>query len=76
MWKGAFWKALAERAVKSAAQGALLYFTGDQVFNAWTANWAAAGGIALGAAILSALSSLVSAGVGDASSPSLVAGDR
>ena len=76
MWTAKFWKATAERALKSAAQGALLYFGADQLFDAWHANWGAAGGIALGAAVLSALTSIVSAQVGDSSSPSLVTEDR
>lgn len=75
MWTVKFWKAAAERAAKSAAQGALLYFGADQVMDAWHANWGAAGGIALGAAVLSVLSSLLSGAVGDSSSPSLVTGD-
>lgn len=72
MWTVRFWRDATERMVKSAAQGALLYLGGDQVLGAWHANWAAAGGIALGAAILSLLTSLVSSRVGDPSSASLV----
>lgn len=72
MWTAKFWKDLAERALKSAAQGALLFWGGDQFFNAWNADWATAGGIALGAAVLSALSSIVSRPVTDSSSASLV----
>jgi hypothetical protein len=72
MWKAKFWKDLAERAVKSAAQAALLFWGGDQFFSAWDADWGTAGGIALGAALLSALTSLISGKVGDSSSASLV----
>jgi hypothetical protein len=72
MWTAKFWKDAAERAVKSAAQGGLTYFLGDQVFNAWHARWGAAGGIALGAAVLSVLTSLVSSKVGDSESASLL----
>lgn len=70
-----FWRAAAERAAKSAAQGLVLYLGGDQVFDAWHANWGAAGSIALGAAVLSLLTSIISSKVGDSSSPSLITGD-
>lgn len=77
MFTGKFWKATAERAVKSAAQALLLYWGGDTVFNAWQADWPAAGGIASGAVVLSVLTSLVSARVsGEPDSPSLVGSDR
>lgn len=72
MWTRKFWKDAAERAVKSAAQGALLYFGGDQLFDAWHANWAGIGAVAASAAALSLLTSLVSAKVGDSSSASMV----
>lgn len=72
MWTAKFWRDAAERAAKSAAQALLLYWGGDQVVSAWSADWRAAGGIALGAAVLSALTSLLSAKVGDSSSASLV----
>ncbi|GAB4101630.1 holin [Micromonospora taraxaci] len=77
MFTTKFWKATAERAVKSAAQGLLLYWGADVVFNAWQADWAAAGGIASGAAVLSVLTSLVSAKVsGEGDSPSLVGAEQ
>lgn len=77
MFEGKFWKATAERAVKSAAQALLVYWGGDVAFNAWQADWPAAGGIASGAAVLSVLTSLVSAKLsGDDGSPSLVAGAK
>lgn len=72
-----FWKAAAERAVKSAAQALLLYWGGDTVLNAWQADWPAAGGIASGAVVLSVLTSLGSAKfAGDSDSPSLVRAER
>lgn len=67
-----FWKDAAERAAKSVAQAGLLYFAGDQVFDAWHADWRAAGSIAAGAALLSLLSSIASTRVGDSSSASLI----
>jgi len=72
MWTAKFWKDAAERAVKSAAQGLVLYLTGGQVFDAWRTNWAAAGSIAGSAALLSLLSSIISSFVGNSTSASLV----
>lgn len=73
MWTRKFWKDAAERAVKSAAQAVVLVFTGDQVFDAWHADWAGVGGVVLGAVVLSVLSSLVSSRMGgDSSSASAV----
>ncbi len=71
MFTVAYWKATAERAAKSAAQALLGLWVGDQLFNAWTADYVKAGGVALGAAILSVLTSLVSANFGKSNSPSL-----
>lgn len=68
-----FWKATAERAGKSAAQALLGLWAGDAVFSAWDADWVKAGGVALGAAVLSLLTSIVSANLaGTPGSPSLV----
>lgn len=72
MFTRRFWVAAAERAVKSFAQGVVLYFGGDVVLNAWTADWPTAGGIGLGAAALSVLTSMGSTKVSDSASPSLV----
>lgn len=71
MWTAKFWKATGERAVKSVAQAALIYF-GAGALDVWHTNWAAAAGIALSAGLLSVLTSVVSSRVGDSSSPSLV----
>lgn len=54
----AFWKAAAERAVKSAAQGAILAGVGAVGFDAFTADWASIGGAALGMGLLSLLTSV------------------
>ncbi|TDC42126.1 hypothetical protein E1166_09085 [Micromonospora sp. KC213] len=68
--------AAGERAAKSSAQALLILWGGDAVFNAWHADWPTAGGVAAGAAVLSVLTSIVSAAGGTPGSPSLVAGDR
>lgn len=72
MWEKAFWKAALERAAKSAAQGlvGMLVLDGTNVLHA---DWKVAGGIALGAAVLSLLTSIVSSPFGATpGSPSLV----
>lgn len=59
IWSLTFWRDATERALKSAAQAGLLYLGGD-VFNAWSVDVKALGGIALGGAGLSLLTSLAS----------------
>lgn len=72
MWTGTFWKQVVERAAKSAAQAVIGLWVGDSVFDVWQADWQKAAGVALGAAVLSALTSIVSAPVGEPGTPSLV----
>jgi hypothetical protein len=68
-----FWTETGERAVKTAAQAVLtVWGVGDVVLNALTLDWPLAGGVALGGAVVSLLTSIVSAGIGPADSPSLV----
>ena len=77
MFSAAFWKAAAERAVKSAAQGVLLVWLGDagvaggQVASLVSLDWATAGYAAGGMALLSLLTSVISAPIGDNGGPSL-----
>jgi len=71
MWTVKFWKQTAERAIKSAAQSLVGLWTLDQ-FNVLHADFALAFGVAGGAALLSALTSLVTVGVGEKDSPSAV----
>lgn len=61
----------AERAIKSAAQAALLVLGADQL-NVVTAAWADVAGFAAGGAVLSVLTSIVSANIGPKDSPSVV----
>ncbi|ERG63474.1 holin [Agrococcus pavilionensis RW1] len=73
MFTKAFWKAAGERAAKTAAQVALLKFGADSIaagFDVLAADWIGVGSFALGGAVLSALSSIVSAKATDGS-PSL-----
>lgn len=71
MWTLAFWKASAERALKTAAQAAFLAVGADSLAaNALTFDWASMGGFALGGLVLSLLTSIGSA-AGTDGSPSL-----
>ena len=59
----AYLLAVLERAVKTAAQAALLVLGADQI-NAMHANWGDVAGFALGGFVLSVLTSLASSGFG------------
>lgn len=71
LYTAAFWRAASERAIKTAAQSALigLGYT-SLAANAWTFDWAALGGFAVGGFVLSALTSIAS-GIASGGSPSL-----
>ena len=71
MWTRNFWRQSAERAGKSAAQ-ALLGMWALDGFNVLHAHWDLAFGIGAGAAVLSVLTSIVTAGVGEKGDPSAV----
>lgn len=59
MFTLAFWRAAAERAIRTVAQTMLaLWLVGDVAFNALSVDWAEALGIGLGAAVLSILTSI------------------
>ena len=76
MFTKQFWKATAERSAKSAAQALIGLWALDGIFNILTVDWPLAGGVAAGAAALSLLTSIVSAGSGEPDSPSLVGGTK
>lgn len=71
MWTGSFWKAAAERAVKTAAQ-VTVTFLGADALNLFSVDYERVGGIALGAAVVSLLTSVASSGVAEKGTPSLV----
>lgn len=63
--KLAFWKAVAERAVKTAAQAVVVgWAVGDGAFNAFEVDWQLGLGLAAGGAVASLLTSLASIPVG------------
>lgn len=70
MFTRAFWAAAVERALKTAAQSAVLVIGADQ-FNALAVSWAEVGGFALGGFVLSVLTSVGSDVVTDETGPSL-----
>lgn len=66
-----FWKDLAERAVKTFAQTLLAVLAVGVPI--WEMDWVSALGIAAGATVLSALTSVASAGAGNHDTASLIA---
>lgn len=71
MWTAIFWKLAAERAAKSAAQAIVGLWPLDQ-FNVLDADFPLALGVAGGAVVLSLLSSVITAGIGEKNDPSAV----
>ena len=63
-----------ERALKSAAQAIVLALGASQGFDLFAADWQNVAGIAAGAAVLSVLTSVISAPLGAKSSASLLSG--
>ena len=68
-----FWVASSERAVKTFAQSLLALFVGDSALNVVNISWEHGLVVAATATLVSFLTSVVSAQVGPAGSPSLVA---
>lgn len=74
MWTTDYWKGVAERAVSSAAQGAITMIGATALVPAWEVSWPGVAGVALTMGALSVLKSLAAAYVGDRGTPSLVRG--
>ncbi|MFV8136419.1 holin [Mycolicibacterium senegalense] len=70
IWSLTFWKDTAERALKSFAQGVILALGGGAV-NVLTIDWLTLAGAGGGAALLSVLTSIVSAGVANKGTASM-----
>lgn len=76
MWTVTFWKQAVERALKTGAQAILaLWAVGEGLFNIIDVNWGQTFGVTAGALVISLLMSVLSAGIGPATSPSLVSLD-
>lgn len=71
MFTATFWKSAAERAIKTVAQ-ALIAVLAATTFDWFSADWKAIAGTAATAGVLSLLSSIASAGIGDKGTPSVV----
>lgn len=71
MFSKHFAKAAAERAIKTFAQAAVALLVGDGV-GVLGVDWVSVASVAGLAAVVSVLTSIASAGVGDTESPSLV----
>lgn len=75
MLTAAFWTGALDRAVKSFAQALLLLWGADEGFNVLAVDgWGPHLGVAGGAAVLSLLTSIVSAPVGDRGSTAFLPG--
>lgn len=73
IWSRAFWKDTAERAIKTAAQTAIVAWgVGDQLLNLFTADLVLIGQFAVSGAVLSVLTSIASAPFSDRGTASLV----
>lgn len=74
MLTASYWTGVTDRCVKSFAQALLLLWGADAGFNVLQVNWAIALGLAGGAAMLSLLTSIASAPVGDKGTTSFLSG--
>jgi hypothetical protein len=74
MYAAAFWTGAFDRALKSFAQMLLILWGASDVFNVLEVNWAETLGIGAGALVISLLTSIVSAPVGDRGSTSVMKG--
>lgn len=73
MWTARFWLSLAERALKTFAQVMVAQLlVGDRVLGLLDVNWPTSLSVAGLATVVSALTSIASAGIGPDGSPSLV----
>jgi len=66
-----FWRAAAERAIRTFAQ-AFLAMAGFTAFDVLHADWPTLLGVSTGAAVLSLMTSIVASEIGDKGTPSLV----
>jgi hypothetical protein len=71
MFTGRFWRHTAERAAKTAAQTAVA-LVGAGAVDVLTVDWQQVGSVSAGAAIVSVLTSVASAGASGDDTPSLV----
>lgn len=75
MFSKAFLTATLERMIRTVAQ-VLLTFLGAQTVNAFDVQWDDAVGIAVGAAVVSLLMSIIASGVGENRGPSFTGAEK
>lgn len=75
-FSAAFWKGALDRAVKSVAQSLLLLWGADSGLDIVHVDWRGALAYAGGAAVLSLITSVLSAGAGDPGTTSMISGGR
>ena len=75
MWTRAFWASAGERAVKTFAQALVPILAADGA-SLLSIDWPTSLGLAATAAVLSVLTSIASAGIGDPGTPALVSTGR
>lgn len=76
MYTAAFWAGAFDRGLKSLAQTLLLLWSGNEWFNVLDINLVAALGIGAGALVLSLLTSMISAPIGDRGTTSMLNGGQ
>jgi hypothetical protein len=76
MYTAAFWTGAFDRAIKSFAQMLLVLWGASDVFNIFDVNWVQTLGVGAGALVISLLTSIISAPVGDRGSTSLMRGGQ
>lgn len=72
----AFWTGALDRAIKSFAQALLLLWGADEGLNLLEIQFTQSLGVAAGAAVLSVLTSIVSAPIGERQTTSMLPGGR
>jgi hypothetical protein len=76
VYTAGFWAGAFDRVIKSFAQALLLMWGADEGFNLISINFPQSLGVAAGAAVLSLLTSVISAPVADRGSTSLLPGGQ
>lgn len=74
MFSAGFWAGAFDRVIKSFAQALLLLWGADEGLNLLSINFPASLGVAAGAAVLSLLTSIISAPIADRGSTSMLPG--
>jgi hypothetical protein len=71
-----FWLGLLDRAIKSFAQALLVLWISDETFNILEVDFKQSLGVALGALVISVLTSIASGAIGDKESTSMIPNGR